>query len=304
MEAGLHNWLRLLALGMIWGSSFMAVSVAVGGLGPLSVAAGRITLAALALLALTRLGGISLPPFRAPQGRIVWLAALAFGFFSMALPFFLLSWGQKYVTSGFAGVTMAAVPLLVLPLAHFLVPGERMSLRKLIGFCIGFAGVVVLIGPGAFARAGTDLEPLARLACLAAGASYALGSIITRLAPKVDPVAFAAAATLLASLMILPVAVAVEGIPQGLHAPALLAVLYLGLVPTALANLLLVAVIRSAGPSFMSLVNYQVPVWSVIFGTLFLRETLPPQLLPAMGMILAGLAISNFARARRRSATR
>ena len=66
----------------------------------------------------------------------------------------------------------------------------------------------------------------------------------------------------------------------------------MGLIPTALAQILVVTLVRDAGPTFTSLVNYQVPVWSVILGSIFLRETLPPSLFWAMGLILIGVAIS------------
>lgn len=299
MEASAINWLRILVLGVIWGASFMAVSVALQGIGPISVAAGRITLAAIILLSLTRLKGLKVPAITGDNGLKIWAAALGFASCSMAIPFFLLSWGQQYVSSGFAGVTMAAVPLLILPLAHFLVPGDQLTLPKGVGFGIGFIGVLTLIGPGAFKSIGTDLEPLAKLACLGASAGYAIGSIITRLAPKVDPIAFAAGATTLAAVMILPVALIVEGLPNNLSASAIWAIIFLGVFPTAAANLLLVAVIRSAGPSFLSLVNYQVPVWSVIFGTLFLNEALPSGTITALALILAGVGLSQITALRR-----
>ncbi|MEN8738247.1 MAG: DMT family transporter, partial [Phaeobacter gallaeciensis] len=143
---GTLNWIKLLFLGMIWGASFMAVSVALDGLGPVTIAAARITVGALCLLAIIRAMGISLPPITNRAGRLIWACAFGMGFFSNALPFTLLSWGQTHVASGFAGVCMAVVPLFVLPLSHFLVPGEHMTLRRSIGFLTGFAGVVVLIG--------------------------------------------------------------------------------------------------------------------------------------------------------------
>ncbi len=289
------NWLMLGALGVIWGSSFMAVSVAVRTTGPLTVAAGRIAIGAVLLLILLRLRGISLPALGAADGKKVWAAALGLGSFSMALPFFLLSWGQQYVASGFAGVTMATVPLLVLPLAHFLVPGDGMSRRKFIGMVLGFIGVAVLIGPDAFTSLGGQLEPVARLACFTAAACYAVGSIITRLAPKVDPIAFATAATVLAAIIIVPIALIVEGAPLSMGRTSLIAIIFLGAIPTAMANLLLVGVIRSAGPTFMSLVNYQVPLWSVLFGAIFLQEILPTRAFAALALIMLGLGISQLA---------
>ncbi len=294
MEPALKNWLQVGLLGMIWGSSFMAVSVAVQSVGPLMVAGSRLAVAAALLLILTRIMGIGLPGFRRPSDRKLWFYILGFACFSMAFPFTLLSWGQKYVTSGFAGVTMAAVPLLVLPLAHIFVPGDRMTVLKSIGMALGFVGVWILIGPGAFESHGGSLEPLARAACLTAAACYAIGGVVTRLAPPVDPIALATGATGLAALMLLPVALMVEGLPADAPPLAVLSAVYLGAVPTAGANLLLVAVIRSAGPTFLSLVNYQVPVWSVIFGVVFLNELLPPAIFIALALILAGAAVSQW----------
>jgi drug/metabolite transporter (DMT)-like permease len=289
---GLTNWIKLITLGIIWGASFMAVTVALDGLGPMTIAATRICIGALSLMALITVMGISLPSLATRQGRIIWACALAMGLFSNALPFTLLSWGQTYVASGFAGVCMAIVPLFVLPLAHLLVPGERMTLRRSVGFSVGFVGVVVLIGLDAFTSAGSDYESLARLACLAASLCYAIGAIVTRLCPQVNMLALSAAALICGAAMILPVALWQEGVPAMPDTTPLLAILYLGLFPTAVAQILLVQVARSAGPAFLSTVNYQVPVWSVIFGALLLSEAVPPQLFAALALILGGLLLS------------
>jgi drug/metabolite transporter (DMT)-like permease len=289
---GIANWTKLLLLGVIWGASFMAVSVALDGFAPLTIAALRISIGALCLLAVISTMGLRLPTWRDREGRLVWACAFGMGFFTNALPFTLLSWGQTYVASGFAGVCMAVVPLFVLPLAHVLVPGEHMTLRRSISFLIGFAGVVVLIGLDAFRSAGSDFESLARLACLGASLCYAIGSIITRLCPQVNMLSLSAAALLCGATMMLPAALWAEGIPQIPADLSLAAVIYLGLLPTALAQVLLVQVARSAGPAFLSTVNYQVPVWSVIFGAALLDETLPPQLFAALALILGGLLLS------------
>ena len=270
----------------------MAVSVAGTGFGPISVAAGRITLGAVILFTLTRAMRLTLPSIRGAEGPKIWASALGLGVFSMALPFFLLSWGQLFVASGFAGVTMAAGPLLTLVLAHFLVVGERITTPKAVGIAIGFIGVLILIGFDALQSSGEGLEPIARLACFGAAASYAIGSILTRRAPPVDPISFATIGTLLGALIILPIALLLEGIPDAPGTMPILAIIFLGAIPTALANLLLVSIIRSAGPSFISLVNYQVPVWSVFFGWAFLSESLPGRVFVALGLILLGVAIS------------
>ncbi len=291
------DWLRLIALSVIWGASFLNVHLALESFGPLTVAALRITLAAIALYVLMRMFGLQLP-----RNIKIWLHVLGMAAFSNAVPFALLGFGQRFVASGFAGITMAAVPLFTLVLAHRFLPNEPMTRWKLAGFSLGFVGILTLIGPAAFEAEGTPMETVARLACFAAALSYAVGSIFTRRCPPVPMIALSAAALIAAAGMIIPLALLVEGVPSFTSAKptALLAVLYLGLFPTALATLLLVQVIQSAGPTFLTQSNYQVPVWSVIFGATLLGERLPPAFLIALALILAGLALSHAPAWRRR----
>jgi len=192
---------------------------------------------------------------------------------------------------------MAVVPLLVLPLAHFFVAGDQMNRSKILGFIIGFAGVVILVGPAKFmATSGDPLEPIARLACVGAACCYAIGSIITRLCPPVGLLSYSAAGLLVGTIGMVPIALYFEGVPVMPNMQAALGTLYLGLFPTALATIMLVNVINKAGPSFMSLVNYQVPIWAITFGVVFLGEILPASFLSALVLILVGLGISQWQR--------
>lgn len=290
---GVSDWLLLGLLGAIWGGSFMGVSVALEGFGPLTVSAGRISVAAVVLLALAAAMGQGLPDRHTKTGRRIWLHAFGFAVFTNVAPFSLLAWAQLHVTSGFAGITMAAVPLFLLPMAHFVLPNERMSLRKVIGFLTGFAGVVVLIGPSSISFAAGDATlSVARLACILAAMCYATGSLITRTAPPVAMITFSSAGVTLGACMILPIAIFQEGLPEQANWASILGVIYLGLFPTALATVILVRVINSAGPTFLSLVNYQVPVWAVVLGLVFLGESARPGFFAALVLILLGLAIS------------
>ena len=288
------NWVFLIVLGIIWGASFMGAKVALTGFGPMTVAALRLAIGASVLLSISYAMGKGLPKLSDENGKRIWMHCIGMGIFTNALPFTMLNWGQLHVTSGFAGISMAVVPLLVLPLAHVLVPGEILTKRKALGFFVGFLGTLILIGPKTLlASTGGDLEPIARLACVLAACCYAIGSIITRLCPKVSLTSYAAAGLTVGTLIMVPVALYFEGIPtMPSETKAIWGVLFLGVLPTALATLLLVRVINSAGPSFMSLVNYQVPVWAVIFGVVILGEDIPASLFAALALILLGLAIS------------
>ncbi|MEM6482485.1 MAG: DMT family transporter [Pseudomonadota bacterium] len=293
MDIAAINWLRIAALGVIWGAAFMVTSLALAeDLGPLTIVAVRLGMGAAFLVMLSYALGHGLPRFSGPGALRLWLFILALALFSNAVPFALLSWGQQVVAAGFAGVCMAVVPLLVLPLAHVLIEGERMTWRRSVGFGMGTIGVFILIGPEAFKTTGAAGEGLAQLACVGAAFCYAVGSIFTRLCPPVNLIALAAATLLVAAIVFVPYAIYTEGLPAQPGALGWVALIYLGVLPTGIAQILLVQVIKEAGPIFMSLVNYQVPIWSVIFGTIVLNEALPPSLFLALIMILSGVALS------------
>lgn len=286
------SWIMVAALGLIWGGTFLVMEIALRGITPFWLASARIGFATLLMLAIWAFRGFRL--FAQPVGNADILRLIAIGALSSAVPFMLLSWGQQYVTSGFAGVSMAAVALVVLPLAHFLVPGEWLTRRKVAGFVIGFMGVVVLIGGQAFETTGESLEGFGRIACLGAASCYALSSVQMRLLPDVDSIGLNAVTLLIGAVIVIAAAWAVEGSPPKTDRNTLYVLLFLGLVPTAGASLLRVLVIRTAGPVFMSLVNYQVPVWSVVLGALILSEPLPPSLISALALILCGVGVSQY----------
>ena len=287
------NWLSIAALGLIWGATFMVVAIALEGYGPLTVACARTTLGAVALLILMRVLQRPLPVFTPVMRRYL----VAIGLLNTALPFALLSWGQQYVPSAFAGISMAALPLFVLPLAHVFTD-EKMSLRNTLGVVMGFIGAAVLIGPGVL-RIGTGWEPLGQLACIGASISYAVSSIMTRRCPPIDPLTMAALLLTVGSAALIPAMLIIEGVPSVGDARPTIAIIVLGFIPTALAALIRVATIRSAGAIFMTLVNYQVPLWSMVFGALVLSEVLPLRFFIALGLILFGLAISQWGNLRR-----
>lgn len=289
----LQNWLSVGLLGLIWGGTFMVVSVALQGYGPLTVACARTTLGALALLVVMRVMGRPFPVFNATMVKYLVLTGVT----NTAIPFALLSWGQQYVPSAFAGISMAALPLFVLPLAH-LFSDEKMHLRNTLGVMLGFAGATILIGPGVL-RIGTGLEPLGQIACICAALSYAVSSVMTRRCPPIDSITMAALQLAVGAAALIPAMLLIEGIPAAASPKTMVAIIFLGFVPTALAMLIRVQTIRTAGSIFMTLVNYQVPVWSMIFGALVLNEVLPLRFFAALALIITGLAISQWSTLRR-----
>ncbi len=287
-EPDYRDWSGVLTLGLIWGGTFMVVAMALEGYGPVTVATARTTLGAVTLLGLMAATGRRIPG----PDRALWGAIVIIGLLSTAIPFMMLSWGQQYVPSAFAGLSMAAIPLMVLPLAHFF-SDEPMNARRIFGVSLGFAGALVLIGPG-LTQIGQGFEPLAQLACIGAALCYSVASIFTRRCPPIDPVTLAALTLVVGAVCLVPLMLVTEGLPTWEGTRPGLAIIILGLLPTAFATLLRVSIIRSAGSVFLTLVNYQVPIWSMVFGALVLSEALPLRFFIALAMILTGLAISQW----------
>lgn len=198
----LNDWMLLLALVAMWGSSFMFNRIAVASLPPWTVVAGRIGIAALVLTAIVYALGRRLPP----PGR-AWLPFAVIALIGNAIPFYLITWGQQVVESALAGILMAVMPLATIVLAHFLIAGEHLTRQRAAGFALGFGGIVLLMGPAALAGIGGEaVRIISQLAVLGGALCYALQSVLTRLIVKGDVMVAAAGTLLLASVAVIPVA--------------------------------------------------------------------------------------------------
>ncbi len=285
----LLHWILLFALVVMWGSSFLLTKVAVAAITPGDLVAGRIMLAALALLALL------LVTRRRLSGNLkLWLFLLAFALVGNCIPFWLISWGQQHIESGVAGILMAIMPLTTVMLAHFFVAGERLNPAKAAGFLLGFSGIVVLMGPQLLLKLGGDgLVFLSQLSILGGAVCYAVNTVIARHRPKSDTLMATTGVMLLASLVMLP-GVAVRGLPDpaGIPLAALLALAALGLVSTACATMVYFKLVIVAGPSFLSMINYLIPAWAVLVGMLFLGERPEWTAFAGLALILSGIALA------------
>jgi drug/metabolite transporter (DMT)-like permease len=281
-----RDWVLLLALAAMWGTAFLFIKLGVATVPPATLAAGRIALGALILCAAMRWRGLVLPPL----GR-AWAPFVVIALVGNSAPFFLISWGQQTIDSTLAGILMAIMPLTTLLLAHFFVAGERMTVWRSAGFAIGFAGIVVLMGPAALA--GIDGSVVAQLAVLAGAVCYAANSVISRRQITADFLVASTAVMLVATVMTLPLAMVLDR-PWTLApgAGSVAAIVWLGIGPTALATILYFKLIATAGPTFMSLVNYLTPVVALLAGVGLLGEQPGPSAFAGLALILLGIAVS------------
>jgi len=226
---------------------------------------------------------------------------LLLGLIGNALPFALISWGQIRVDSGLTGILMGVIPLFTLALAHFFVPGEQMTPRMVGGFAIGFVGLVVLLGPATLLEAGGESSEFPRqMAILFAAICYAINGVLSRRLGTLNALVSSATVMWTASAIALPIALWIDQ-PWSLT-PSLAATtsaIWLGLFATALATIIFFKIVQSTGPTFLSLINYMIPVIALVAGMLFLGEALAGSVLIGLSLILAGLAFSQRAPRRR-----
>lgn len=280
----------LLILAFMWGSSFTFIKIALEAFGPLTIAAGRITLAALILL-----GVAFVRRDLWPSDRTSWFFLFALAILGNALPFFLIGWGEQNVDGGMTAVLMSVIPLTVPIMAHYFTHDEKLTPFMVLGVLIGFAGLLVLVGPGALSGLGDDL--ISQGAIVAAALCYGSASIVARKLSHLPLSIVAAASVSMAAFIILPMAFIFEApFEVRLGISTIGAVIYLGLFPTALANILLFKVIKTSGASFLALNNYLVPVFGVAIASLTLGENIPPEMLTALVVIFVGIFVSNLKR--------
>ena len=284
MNARQINWLMFYTLVFMWGTSFLITSIAVDQFSPIQISTMRISLGAIILLIAMYLRGL-----RLPTDIWSWVYFALFGAMGNALPFFLISWGQQSVSSGTTGVLMAFMPLITMILAHYFIANETLNRYKIIGCCVSFCGVALLLGP----QIEGSHSMIAQLAIFCAAASYATNTILIRRLPKFDPLVGGAGMLLVASVLSLPVAL-YQGF-ENITAPgsgAIYAIIWLGIVPTGMASILYFSLVERAGPSFISNVNYLIPVLAFFSGILLLNEAVTWVSLISVAIILSGIALT------------
>lgn len=287
--ATLIDWLSLLALSVLWGTSFAINEVALRSFSPAMLVAGRVFVSAAVLYLFLRASGVRLP--KTVRG---WTPMLVMAVFGNLLPYQLVAWAQQHIDSSVAGALMAVTPLFVLTLAHFFLPYARLTPFRIVGFLLGFVGVIFVIGPTSFSTLDGNMVLWGALAVLAAAFSYSINSVYARRLGATDPVQVSAGMLLMTSLLCLPQAVV--GMPS-LGMPTLSAVaalLALGLLSTGLATIIYFRVVQGPGPTFLSLVSYLVPACAVIVGAVFLDETLDASAYFGLTLILGGIALSEL----------
>ncbi len=281
-------WTGFAALSVLWGVPYFFIKVAVdGGMSPAFIAWVRVVLAAAILLALAKRAGV----LGSVRGHWRWLAI--YGVIEIAIPFPLIAAGEQHVSSSLAAILIAAVPLFVALLAIRFDQAERASGSRLAGLLIGLTGVVVLMGIDV---AGKPDEMLGAAAILVAAFGYAAAPmVLKRKFSHLDSRAAMGTSLAIAAVVLTPFAALAppEAMPD---ADVLASLAVLGIACTALALVVLTALIVEIGPGRALVITYINPVIAVALGVLILGEHLGTGSVLGLLLILAGSWLSTDGR--------
>lgn len=279
------DWLLLVALSVLWGGSFYFAKVAVAEIPPLTLALGRVGIAATALAVIGRIAGTAWPRDAGTWWTFAVMAAL-----NNVVPFTLMFWGQIYIPIGVASILNATTPLFGVLAAHLMTHDDRLSVGRIVGVIAGFAGTVVLIGTDLLAKVGTHV--LAEMACLVAAASFALGAIYARRLRGLPSIMVATGQLSMSTVELIPLVLLLDSPTSLLNASSgsLGAMLGLALLSSALAYLIYFRLIIRAGATNALLVTFLNPISAIVLGILLLHESLELHQLAGMAAIFLGLA--------------
>ncbi|MBA3330696.1 MAG: DMT family transporter [Actinobacteria bacterium] len=276
----------LLALGAIWGASYLLNEIALRELEPAALIEGRFLFGAVVLVPVLLLGarrGASTAALRGSAGPLAVVALL-----NAVAPFFLIAWGQQWIDSGLTGILLASSPLFTALVAAGYDRGQAVTGFRLAGVVVGFVGVALLLG---VAPGGGERALAGAISVVAAALLYAAsGLYVGRRLAGVPPVVVATGTTVWAVLVTLPAALW-QGPAELPGWETVAALAALGVGGTGIAYLLYFAIIGGAGASSAILVNYLIPTMAVLYGVVLLDEPLAAASLAGLALILAGVAL-------------
>lgn len=278
------DWLRLIALSIVWGSVFLFNSLALRSIPGFTLVFLRLAFAAAGFWLL-----ILATQTRMPRDRGLWGEFLISGLITNVIPFTLITWEQTQVEGGIASVLNAMTPCFVVVLAHFLTKDEKASIRKGVGVLVGFLGAYTLMSPDL--EGGLSMRSLGQIAGLTASFAHAIAGIYGKRFRNLPPLVAATGMLTCAALWELPVALMVDR-PWGVRpdGTALGAVVVLGLLTVA-AYLLYYRILPSAGATNLMLATLLSPVFAHILGAAVLGETIYTTSVIGMVVIVVGLTI-------------
>jgi len=284
-----NNFFLLIILSSIWGSAFISIKVAVQSIDPISVVSSRLIIGAIFLLIYFKFKNNKFN-YNFKTYLYIFLCALIGNF----IPFYLISWSEIYIPSNLAGLLLSVAPIFAIVLSHFFTKDDKFNYLKFLGIIIGLIGTFLLLGPDDIILffEGNINAVFPKFLIILAALGYVISSIIAYNLKKISTLSLTTLTTLFAAIISIPFSLFYEinnfTIPSS---NSIIAVIYLGIMPTAIAFLLRFYLINKAGPVFLSYVAYLIPIFSILWGYLFLNELVNIEQIFAIIFIFLGIYV-------------
>ncbi len=277
-------WLLLCC---IWGSTWLFIKVGLADLPPLTFAGIRFVIAVAILWTIIALRGLSLP-----RTSRDWLLLAVSGVLAFSLNYGLLFWGEQYISSGLAALLQATIPAFGLVIAHFYLPGERMTPARIFGVILGVFGVAVVFSSQLEIAGPQALAGCAALVLSSACAAYS-NVLVKAYGKHLDPAILAGGQMFFGMIPLLLIGIPKEGNPLHFHwtPMAVLALFYLAIVGSVAAFLLYYWLVHRMDVTKTMLIALVTPVVAVTLGVLVLSEELHWRTLAGGALIMAGIGI-------------
>jgi drug/metabolite transporter (DMT)-like permease len=279
------------AICLIWGSTWLAIKVGLEFLPPFLFAGIRFAVASVFLIFL-----VPVLHVRIPRDAFSWGVMLLLGFFQVTLAYGLVFWGQQYISSGLAAVLSATIPFFVVIFAHVLIKTESITRRKIVGICGAFVGVIIIFWHSLISGQGlsAQLSLLGGLAVVGSAVSAGLGAVIAKkYSSRIAPASNVMVQSILGSVTLSVVGVVTErGIAFQFNPTAIAAVLYLGVIGSALAYVGWYWLFTKTTATNSSLILLIQPIIALLLGWLILQEELEPVVALGTLLILSGVYVT------------
>ena len=285
-----NNYFLLIILSAIWGSAFFAIKIGLESFSPITVASLRLSIASLFLLFFFYIQKKKI----LFTGQIIYLLIII-GIIGNFIPFFLISWAEQYIPSSTAGMLMAIGPIITLVMSHFLTKSDKFTIIKFISISIGFIGVLFIFSTNSFGNLVeyNFIDLIAKFLVIIAAFGYMLSNIIAyEKLNQLDSFSITTFATTFGAIFSIPfflIDISFNNYNYTFNYNSILAVIYLGIFPTAIAFQFRYYITKTSGPVFLSYVAYLIPAFALIWGYILLSEKIGLNSLIGILLILIGV---------------
>ena len=288
------NWILLLLLSAIWGGAFTLNKFALEAYSPEVLVTGRLLIASIVLL------GFVLTVFKKINIDLSnWRYYFFMSIVGIVAPFLLISYGQIGIDSSLAGILMSTMPISTLILSHFFLNDENMTKKKLIGFLIAFTGIIILIMPDKNIIEDNIIDGVySELMVISGAILYSFAAVYGKRFKITNPLN-ASTGVILYSAVIMSIYIMlnIDLVPHSYGDYKHIATIaILGVFCTAIATIIYFQILQSSGATFISIMNYLIPVWAILFGVIFFNEDVSWNYLVGLIIVILGIQVSQTKR--------